>query len=311
MLSDFFLDKREIQWYTLLHKSDKGRKIAMKIGIVGLGLIGGSLAKSIKKNTPHSVYGLDIDKASVAGALAQEAIDDEITTHELGSCDVVFICLHPQQTIDFILTNKDNFRKGGIVADTCGVKAAIVDACEAPLKDAGVTFIGCHPMAGREFSGFAYSVDNLFERASFIMTPTDDVPLSEVRRLSELAYEIGFEKVVISTTAEHDKVIAFTSQLAHIVSSSYVKSPSLMQQSGFSAGSFKDLTRVAKLNEDMWTELFLMNAEPLVSEIDSIITHLTEYRDSIFSADRERLHELLKDGRELKEMSISQDRRKH
>lgn len=275
----------------------------MKIAIVGLGLIGGSLAKAIKKNTEHSCFALDIDRAAIAGAVAQEAIDGEITADELHSCDVVMVCLHPAQTINFIIENKSKFKKGGIVIDSCGVKAAIVNAVEKPLADEGVHFLGCHPMAGREFSGFAYSVDNLFEKASFIMTPSDELPVRIVREVSQLAYEIGFARVVTSTVEEHDRIIAFTSQLAHVVSSAYVKSPSLLKQSGFSAGSFKDMTRVAKLNENMWTELFMMNRQPLIDEIDCIIAHLTEYRDAILAEDADGLRELLKTGRELKELS--------
>ena len=278
----------------------------MKIGIVGLGLIGGSLAKAIKKNTEHSCYALDIDRAAIAGAAAQEAIDGEMTVDELHSCDVVMICLHPAQTINFMIENKEHFKKGGIVIDTCGVKRSIVEAVEKPLADEGVLFIGCHPMAGREFSGFAYAVDNLFERASFIMTPSDLTPVKAVREISQLAYEIGFAKVVTATAEEHDRVIAFTSQLAHVVSSAYVKSPNLLKQSGFSAGSFKDLTRVAKLNENMWTELFLMNKQPLVDEIDCIIARLKEYRDAISAEDADTLRDLLKAGRELKELSNNQ-----
>lgn len=278
----------------------------MKTAIVGLGLIGGSMAKAIKKNTQHTCFGLDIDEQSVKGALEQEAIDGEITADKLNSCDIVIVSLHPLQTIDFLVKNKDYFKKGGIVIDTCGVKGEIVKAAEKPLADAGVTFIGCHPMAGREFSGFAYSVDNLFEKASFIMTPTENTPSDAVQKVSDFAYECGFAKVVISNTEEHDRIIAYTSQLAHIVSSSYVKSPSLMQQAGFSAGSFKDLTRVAKLNEDMWTPLFLMNSQPLTDELDCIIKHLTEYRDAIADGDAQTLHELLKKGRELKELSNEQ-----
>ena len=254
----------------------------MKICIVGLGLIGGSLAKAIKKNTHESCFGIDIDRGTIAGALAQEAIDGEMTIDDLAGCDVVIVGLHPEATIKFITENAGKFKKGGIVL---------------------VNFLGCHPMAGREFSGFAYSVDNLFEKASFIMTPTDKTPMRVVQEISRLAYNIGFAKVVVSNVEEHDSVIAFTSQLAHVVSSSYVKSPSLLKQAGFSAGSFKDLTRVAKLNEDMWTELFLMNRGPLVDEIEHIIARLTEYRDAIANNDAQRLHDLLKEGRELKELS--------
>lgn len=275
----------------------------MKIAIVGLGLIGGSLAKAIKKHTCHSCFGLDIDKSAVSAALEQEAIDGEIEADRLDSCDLVIVSLHPIQTIDVILDYKDKFRKDGIVIDTCGVKEEIVKAVEKPLADCGVNFIGCHPMAGREFSGFAYSVDNLFEKASFIMTPTQNSSQIAVKTVSELAYEMGFAKVVSSTCSEHDKIIAYTSQLAHIVSSSYVKSPSLLREAGFSAGSFKDLTRVAKLNEDMWTPLFLMNKKPLVEELDHIIARLSEYRDAIDSENSQQLHRLLKEGRELKELS--------
>lgn len=275
----------------------------MKICIVGLGLIGGSLAKAIKKNTHESCFGIDIDRGTIAGALAQEAIDGEMTIDDLAGCDVVIVGLHPEATIKFITENADKFKKGGIVLDTCGVKCEIVRAVEGVCIENGVNFLGCHPMAGREFSGFAYSVDNLFEKASFIMTPTDRTHMRVVQEISRLAYNIGFAKVVVSNVEEHDSVIAFTSQLAHVVSSSYVKSPSLLKQAGFSAGSFKDLTRVAKLNEDMWTELFLMNRGPLVDEIEHIIARLTEYRDAIANNDAQRLHDLLKEGRELKELS--------
>ncbi len=278
----------------------------MKIAVVGLGLIGGSLAKSIKKNTHEICYGLDINQATVTSALAQEAIDGAITADELERCDVVIVSLYPQQTIDFILENKNNFKKGGVVIDTCGIKGEIVSAVTKPLADCGVRFLGCHPMAGREFSGFDYAVDNLFDKASFIMTPIDSTDMSAVREISKLAYDIGFAKAVISTPEEHDRVIAFTSQLAHVVSNAYVKSPSLLKQAGFSAGSFRDLTRVAKLNEDMWTPLFMMNRQPLLDEINHIIGCLGEYRDAIEANDWDKLRQLLKDGRELKEKSNEQ-----
>ncbi|NLZ47064.1 MAG: prephenate dehydrogenase/arogenate dehydrogenase family protein, partial [Clostridiales bacterium] len=199
--------------------------------------------------------------------------------------------------------NADKFKKGGVVVDTCGVKRAIVYDCEEVLNKNGVQFIGGHPMAGREFSGFEYSVDNLFERASFIITETSKTPTQLVATVGNLAYEIGFRKVVVSTPEEHDRVVAFTSQLAHIVSNAYVKSPSLTKHSEFSAGSFKDLTRVAKLNEEMWTSLFMLNKEPLIEEISHIISSLDEYKKALEDNDRDMLKQLLKNGRELKELS--------
>ncbi len=275
----------------------------MKIVIVGIGLIGGSLAKAIKKNTQHSVYAIDTDPETITAAIAQEVIDGTAEVGELSRFDMVILGLYPDTTVRFCLDNIEHFKKGGIVIDTCGIKTAVVEQVEKPLADAGVRFVGCHPMAGREFSGFAYSIDNLFENASFIMTPTDNTAMSAVREVSQFAYDIGFAKCVMSSPEEHDRVIAFTSQLAHIVSSAYVKSPSLMDQAGFSAGSFRDLTRVAKLNEDMWTTLFMLNRGPLIDEISHIIEHLEEYRSALESRDSDRLKQLLREGRILKEKS--------
>lgn len=275
----------------------------MRIAIVGLGLIGGSLARAIKKNTDIKVFAIDINSETITSALSQEVIDGEASVDELERFDLVIMGLWPEQTVRFLLDNRDKFRKGSIVIDTCGVKAAVISAVEQPLSEAGVSFVGCHPMAGREFSGFEHSIDNLFENASFIMTPTDNTPMAAVRTVHDLAYNIGFAKVVMASPEEHDSVIAFTSQLAHVVSSAYVKSPSLMKQSGFSAGSFRDLTRVAKLNEDMWTSLFMLNKEPLLAEIEHIIGCLEDYRDAIGSGDRARLTDLLREGRILKEKS--------
>lgn len=275
----------------------------MKIAIVGLGLIGGSMAKAIKKNTDYPVYAYDIDKSAISSALQQEAIDGGFELETLNTFDLVILGLYPDVTIDFVTEYADKFKKGAVVIDTCGIKQTVVSACEKVLNDNGVYYLGCHPMAGREYSGFEYSLDNLFEKASFIYTPTENTPERIVRFVTDFAKEIGFLRCTKATPKEHDEVIAFTSQLAHVVSSAYVKSPSLEKQFGFSAGSFKDLTRVAKLNEGMWTTLFLMNREPLVSEIDHIIDHLKEYRDAINSNDDKTLCELLKNGRELKEYS--------
>lgn len=275
----------------------------MKIAIIGLGLIGGSMAKAIKKNTKYPLYAYDINKAAVSAAIQQEAIDGGFDLDELCTFDLVILGLYPDVTIDFVKKYAENFKKGAVVIDTCGVKNTVVEACERVLNENGVFFLGCHPMAGREYSGFEYSLDNLFEKASFIYTPTENTPEAVVRFVTNFAKEIGFLRCTKATPKEHDEVIAFTSQLAHVVSSAYIKSPSLVKQFGFSAGSFKDLTRVAKLNEGMWTTLFLMNKEPLVEEIDHIIYHLKEYREAIANDDEKTLCELLKNGRKLKEYS--------
>lgn len=271
----------------------------MKITAVGLGLIGGSLCKTIKKHTNHTVYGIDTNKETVAMALSQNAIDAE--TDNLSAADLTIVSLYPTVAIDFITQNADKFKKGSIVIDTCGIKKAVVDSVTPVLAEHDVTFIGAHPMAGREFSGFEYSLDNLFDEASFIITPTSETPQAKLNLLEDFAYSIHFKKVVFASPEEHDQIIAFTSQLAHVVSNAYIKSPTHQKQLGFSAGSFQDLTRVAKLNEVMWTPLFMLNKDPLCFEIDFIIERLTEYRDAMQSGDNDRLRELLKEGRILKE----------
>ncbi|HIZ54711.1 MAG TPA: prephenate dehydrogenase [Firmicutes bacterium] len=273
----------------------------MKIAVAGLGLIGGSICKSLKKNTRHTIFGLDTDKKTVELALMEEAIDLEIMPQQLYGAEVTFVCLYPEATIDFILENIPNWKKGAIVIDVCGIKSDIVQRVAAPLKEAGIRFVGAHPMAGREFSGFAYAQADLFKSASFIITPIRDTDPDAVRVAEQLASEMQFGKIVHASPEEHDRVIAFTSQLAHIVSNAYIKSPSAQLRYGFSAGSYQDLTRVARLNEDMWTSLFMRNRIPLIAEIDTIIQNLTEYRDALAKEDAQRLHDLLRDGREIKE----------
>lgn len=273
----------------------------MNIAVIGLGLIGGSMCKSLKKHTFHHIMGMDTNRETVSKALEQGTIDEEIKEDRLKEANLTIICLYPEAICEFVRKNADKFKKGSIVTDTCGVKKAIVDSCSPVLEENGVLFVGTHPMAGREFSGFDYSTDTLFDNASFIITPSENTPQIAIDLLSTLAGSIGFGKVVVSTPEKHDQVIAYTSQLAHVVSNAYVKSPSVLDFNGFSAGSFMDLTRVAKLNEDMWTSLFMCNKEALLNELDHIIKSVSEYRDAIQSGDCGQLRSLLRDGRILKE----------
>ena len=278
----------------------------MKIAVVGLGLIGGSFCKAVKAYTNHTCLGVgrSINSKAVQLALHADAIDQAIIPEELGQVDLTIVCLHPQGIIDFILENQQQFRPGSIVIDAGGVKESIVSAVNDVLRERGVTFIGAHPMAGREFSGFAYSLPDLYKGASLILTPVGDVPEEAKKTVEQLARDLKFGRIVYTTPQEHDKTIAFTSQLAHVVSSAYIKSPTVKNESGFSAGSFKDLTRVAKLNEDMWTELFMMNKPALLFEIDNIIQELQNYRNALTEGDAQTMHDLLRDGRELKEWSL-------
>lgn len=278
----------------------------MQIAVVGLGLIGGSFCKAIKAYTHHTCLGVgrDLNSKSVQMALHADAIDKAIIPEQLGVADLSIICLHPQGIIDFILENQQYFRPGSIVIDAGGVKESIVKAVQDVLAARGVIFIGCHPMAGREFSGFAYSQTDLYKGASVIFTPVGEIPEDKKKTVEQLMLELKFGRIVYTTPEKHDQTIAFTSQLAHVVSSAYIKSPTVKEESGFSAGSFRDLTRVAKLNEDMWTELFLMNQPALLYEIDTIMAALAEYRDALADGDGERMRSLLRDGRILKEWSL-------
>jgi len=276
----------------------------MNIAVVGLGLIGGSFCKALKKNTFHRILGIDTNKETIEKALACGAIDEEITVDGLSEANLTIICLYPEAIVNFVKENASKFKKGSIVIDSCGVKEYVVNECTPVLDEHGVIFVGTHPMAGREFSGFDFATDNLFDGASFIITPTDKTPQIAVDLLQTLAGSISFGKAVVSTPQKHDEVIAYTSQLAHIVSNAYVKSPAMLNYDGFSAGSFQDLTRVAKLNEFMWSELFMCNKEALLKEINCVLNSITEYRDAIENGDLDKLIAILRDGRELKEKSL-------
>lgn len=276
----------------------------MNIAVIGLGLIGGSICKALKANTFHHIMGIDTNSDTVRKALEQGAIDEEITEDRLCEANLTIVALYPVAIVDFVKKNADRFRKGSIVMDICGVKGYIVRNCTPILEERGVIFIGTHPMAGTEHSGFDYASADLFNNASFIITPLENTPQIAIDLVSTLGACMNFGQVVTATPEQHDSNIAYTSQLAHVVSNAYVKSSSLFRADGFSAGSFLDLTRVAYLNEEMWSGLFMCNKEALLYEIDSIIASLSEYRDAMVNDDIDSLRELLKAGRERKEKSM-------
>ena len=273
----------------------------MKVGIVGLGLMGGSLAKAITFATEHTVWGTNRSPEAVQKALFVGAIEKELKKEDLCECDFVIVSLYPQACVDYIKENAKNFKKGAIVIDISGVKRFVCDALYETAKENGFVFIGAHPMAGLHLSGFEHSTAQMFNNSSMVITPYEDTPEECVNVIKDLFLKIGFTNIQMSTPEEHDKIIAFTSQLAHVVSNAYVKSPNALIHKGFSAGSYKDLTRVAYLNENMWSELFLENKDNLINEIDSIVNNLLQYKEAMKNDDREKLTELLRDGRILKE----------
>lgn len=275
----------------------------MNIGIVGLGLIGGSIAKAFKETKEHKIFGTDRDRSVIFKAKLVEAIDEPLTEENIGDCDIVITAIYPTDTVNYITENAPRFKKGAYVFDTCGVKEVVCRPIWEFCSDYDFTFIGGHPMAGRELSGFDASKKNLFSGASMILTPHDCTDITFLESLKKLWVSIGFTRIQITTPEDHDKMIAFTSQLAHVVSSAYIKSPFAARQRGYSAGSYKDMTRVAKLNEAMWTELFLCNRKPLTDEIDGLIERLKEYSDAIKSGDDDTLYTLLHEGCKAKALA--------
>ncbi len=274
----------------------------MKIGIVGLGLIGGSMARSIKMHTKHTVLGIDLKESEMKKAELIGAIDGRLTDEQIPNCDVVIVALFPAQIVRYITEKQHLFAAGTRVFDCGGVKQVVCTPIDALAKNAKWKFIGGHPMAGREFSGFSYSKDDLFESASMILTPASECSIEERVWAKNFFLEIGFLRVRFTTPEAHDEIIGYTSQMAHVVSSAYVKTEMALKHKGFSAGSFQDMTRVALLNEHMWTELFMDNREPLLHEVQGMIDRLCEYRDALASGDAVALKNLLREGREMKEM---------
>lgn len=268
----------------------------MKTAIIGLGLIGGSLAKAFKARSENTVYGADLDHDTLTYAKLSETIDEVLTEQTLKECKLIIIALYPDATVKWLESNAHLISKDAIVIDTCGTKRAVCKAGFEIAKKHGFTFIGGHPMAGTQFSGIKYSRADLFNGASMVIVPEHLDNMALLEEIKDLLAPANFGKITPSTAQEHDKIIAFTSQLAHVVSSAYIKSDTAKEHHGFSAGSYKDMTRVATLNEQMWATLFLENSENLVHELDSIINALDEYRTAIKNNDRENLVELLHDG---------------
>ena len=279
----------------------------MNIGIVGLGLIGGSLARAFKHDTTETVFGYDIDRSVLYKAKLLEAIDKELTPELLSICDVLLIALYPRDTVRYVKENCQYFKKGLLVMDCCGVKEFVCSELMPLAKKKGFCFIGGHPMAGIERSGFDHSNRTLFQNASMVLVPPEGVSIETLERVKKFWGAIGFSNLAITTAAEHDRIIAYTSQLAHVVASAFIKSPTALEHTGFSAGSYKDMTRVARLNETMWTELFLENRAALCGEIDFLIDQLRLYSDAIREGNEEELFRLLKEGRELKQKADRKD----
>ncbi len=272
----------------------------MNVGIVGLGLIGGSMAKSVKTRTAHTVWGVDLDRETMELARMSGAIDAPLTEDKLPRCDLILVAICPGAAIQWVKEHANQISRSAILVDLCGVKRVVVEALAPIAGEYGFAYIGGHPMAGRERGGFTASSEDLYVGASMILTPDERTDMRLLETLKAFFLDVGFAGLTFSDPEEHDRIIAFTSQLAHITSSAYVKSPEAQRRRGFSAGSFQDMTRVARLDENMWTELFLDDADYLTRELDILIGNLTAYSEALKSGDAERVRALLREGRELK-----------
>ncbi len=278
----------------------------MTVGIVGLGLIGGSLARAVKQ-AGYQVYGADIDRTVLLKARLLDIVDEELTDGNLKDCPVVLLGLYPGATVSWLEEHGAQLGEGAVVMDTCGVKRAVCYPAWELADRYGFTFIGGHPMEGAAKIGFDHSDSGMFRKASMILCPRSDLKLEDMKRLKDVLDAAGFGRYEMTTPEHHDEMIALTSQLAHVVSSAYVMAPNCLRHQGYSAGSLRDMTRVAFLNETMWTELFLDNRENLLGELDGLIAHLQEYRRALDGNDAAALKALLLKGRVIKERMNGKD----
>ena len=272
----------------------------MTIGIVGLGLIGGSFAKAYRA-AGWQVFAHDVDASTLSFAQMAGAVDAPLTMDNLASCDLVLICVYPQAAVDYLRAAAPHIGKKPVVIDCCGTKRVVCDACFPLSKQYSFTYLGGHPMAGTHNSGFKYARENLYHGAPMVIVPPryDDITL--LQRVKDLLTPAGFGSISVTTADEHDAMIAFTSQLAHVVSNAYIKSPTAGSHKGFSAGSYKDMTRVAWLNPQMWAELFLENRDYLLHELDILAENLNRYSEALRKENLPELIQLLDEGRRRKE----------
>lgn len=272
----------------------------MNIGIIGMGLIGGSLGRSIVKRTSHTVFGLDIDEKSMQKALLLNGCHQVLEDSDLNRLDMLIIALNPRTVEGYIKKYQDKLKSGCIIMDCGGIKRDVVGMMTKMSKKYGhLRFIGAHPMAGREYSGIEHSLVGLFDKASILLCPVNP-EIEQLTMIKNFFREIGFSEVLITTPEKHDRVVAYTSQLAHVVSNAYIKSPTALDYKGFSAGSFRDLTRVARLNPIMWSELMMDNRDNLIKEIELLINNISKYKTALEKSDEEGLRLLLEEGSELK-----------
>ena len=272
----------------------------MITGILGLGLIGGSMARAYAL-AGHTVYAFDCDEQTLSFAELAGAVHGRLDENTIPRCDLILLAIYPGGSARWLEENGHRIPKSALVLDLCGTKEEICSRCFPAAETYGFTYVGGHPMAGSHFSGLKYSRADLFQGAPMVLVPPvfDDMALLD--RVKQALAPCGFGSFSVTTAREHDRLIAFTSQMPHILSNAFIKSPTALTHRGFSAGSYRDLTRVASLNPGMWTELFLENRENLIRELDIYLENITAYRDALLQQDPETLKALLKEGSDRKQ----------
>ena len=275
-----------------------------KVAVIGLGIMGGSIAKALKKSNKYYVIGYNRTEEINKRALADGAIDEIWDGVSQIDADITVLAVNPNVTYKLFETLPALLKKGSILTDICGVKAEVVKTGEAACKDKGIFFIGGHPMAGRERSGYDYSTEDLFFNRSYIFTETSNTDKESLNKLSEMALDMGCLDITITSPEYHDKMIAYTSQIPHILAGAYMNSPTSATHKGYSAGSYHDVSRVASVDENLWSQLFLSNKDNLLYEIDILIRNLQDYKEAVARKDESRLSGIIKTGRILKERDI-------
>ncbi len=272
----------------------------MKVGILGLGLIGGSMARAYALEG-HTVYAAEINESMLSFAMLAGAVHGKLDDKTIPQCDLILLAIYPEGSASWLEQNAPLVSREALVMDCCGVKHEVCRRCFPVAKQYGFTFVGGHPMAGSQFSGFKYSRATLYNGAPMVLVPPvfDDIAL--LQRVKDALKPCHFGFFSVTTAEEHDKMIAFTSQMPHILSNAFIKSPTALKHKGFSAGSYKDLTRVAWLNPRMWAELFLENRENALFELDFYIRSLQQYQEAIRNSDMDTLVKLLDEGKKRKE----------
>ena len=272
----------------------------MKVGILGLGLIGGSLARAYALEG-HTVFAAEKDEQMLSFAMLAGAVHGRLDTQTIGQCDLILLAIYPDGSASWLEENAQLVASDALVMDCCGIKQEICHRCFPLAQEFGFTFVGGHPMSGSQFSGFKYSRADLFEGAPMVLVPPVFDNMQLLDRIRKALEPCHFGSFSVTTAEGHDKMIAFTSQMPHILSNAFIKSPTALNHKGFSAGSYKDLTRVAWLNPQMWAELFLENKENILFELNCYIDALQAYAKAIEAEDMDTLIALLDEGKKRKE----------